>query len=59
MAKITILGAGGWGMALALLCYNNGHTVNLWSPFETEVDLLKEKRTNERLLKDIYFFVLQ
>lgn len=54
MVRITVLGAGGWGMALALLCHNNGHTVNIWSPFETEVDLLNEKRTNERLLKDIY-----
>lgn len=54
MAKITILGAGGWGMALALLCNNNGHTVNIWSPFENEVNLLRDKRTNEKLLKDIY-----
>ncbi len=54
MAKITVLGAGGWGMALALLCRNNNHTVNIWSPFKQEVDLLKQKRTNERLLKDIY-----
>lgn len=54
MAKITVLGAGGWGMALALLCGNNGHTVNIWSPFQNEVDLLNDKRTNEKLLKDIY-----
>lgn len=54
MAKITVLGAGGWGMALALVAFRNGHTVNIWSPFEKEVKLLLEKRTNERLLKDIY-----
>lgn len=25
MAKISVLGAGSWGTALALLLYNNGH----------------------------------
>ena len=54
MAKITVLGSGGWGMALAISAYNNGCEVTLWSPFEEEVNLLREKRTNEKLLKDIY-----
>lgn len=54
MAKVTILGAGGWGMALALVAHSKNHTVNIWSPFKAEVDALLEKRTNERLLKDIY-----
>lgn len=54
MAKITVLGSGGWGMALALSAYNNGCKVTLWSPFPEEVRLLKEKRTNERLLKGIF-----
>lgn len=54
MAKISVLGAGGWGMALAITAFNNGHKVNLWSPFQNEVDALLKERTNERLLKDIY-----
>lgn len=54
MSKITVLGAGGWGMALAISAFNNGCIVNIWSPFENEVNALLEKRTNERLLKDIY-----
>ncbi len=54
MAKVTVLGAGGWGMALAMTANSKNHTVNIWSPFEDEVNLLKEKRTNERLLKDVY-----
>lgn len=54
MAKITVLGSGGWGIALAISAYNNGCDVTLWSPFEDEVKLLKEKRTNEKLLKDIF-----
>lgn len=54
MAKITVLGAGGWGMALSLLAHDNGNDVAIWSPFEAEVNALLEKHTNERLLKDIY-----
>ncbi len=53
MPKISVLGSGGWGIALAISAYNNGNEVNLWSPFREEVDMLLEKRTNEKLLKDI------
>ena len=54
MAKITVLGAGGWGMALAMVAKINGHDVSIWSPFEAEVELLKKERTNEKLLKGVY-----
>lgn len=54
MAKITVLGAGGWGMALALVARSKGHSVNIWSPFEGEVESLKINRTNPRLLNGIY-----
>ncbi|MBQ2136091.1 MAG: NAD(P)-dependent glycerol-3-phosphate dehydrogenase [Clostridia bacterium] len=54
MSKITVLGAGGWGMALAISAHNSGNEVTIWSPFENEVNLLLEKRTNEKLLKDVY-----
>ncbi len=54
MAKVTVLGAGGWGMALAMVAHSKNHSVNIWSPFENEVEALKIKRTNERLLKGAY-----
>ncbi len=54
MAKITVLGAGGFGIALSILAYGNGHTVAMWTPFEQEADMLKTNRTNEKLLKDIF-----
>lgn len=53
MAKITVLGSGGWGMALAISAHNNRHSVTLWSPFTDEVELLKAKRTNEKLLRGV------
>ena len=53
MAKITILGSGGWGMALAITANDSGHEVTLWSPFKQEVELLNEKRCNDRLLEGV------
>lgn len=51
--KVTVLGAGGWGLALALTLDINGHSVSVWSPFEDEVNSLIQKRTNEKLLSGI------
>ena len=51
--KITVLGAGGWGLALALTLDTNGHNVAVWSPFENEVDALLKNRNNEKLLPGI------
>ena len=53
MAKITILGSGGWGMALAISAHSSGHDVTLWSPFKDEVDALLKNRGNERLLSGV------
>lgn len=53
MVKVSVLGTGGWGMALALSAYHNGHTVCMWTPFEAEKNLLCEKRCNEKLLPGI------
>lgn len=53
MAKITVLGSGGWGTALAISAFNCGHEVYLWSPFEQEVDELNKNRENVKLLPGI------
>ena len=47
MAKITVLGAGGWGIALAVLLHNNGHEVTIWSAVEREVNDINETRENK------------
>ncbi len=44
--KITVLGSGGWGTALALLLLRNGHEVTLWSYTESESATLRAKREN-------------
>lgn len=38
MANITILGSGGFGLALAITCHTMGHHVTVWSKFQQEID---------------------
>lgn len=42
MANISIIGAGSWGIALARLLSLNGHTVNVWSIIQDEIDMLNQ-----------------
>ncbi len=44
MSKVSFLGAGSWGTALAILLAKNGHKVTLWSKVEDEVNMLSENR---------------
>ena len=39
--KISILGAGTWGIALAALLSKNSHEVSVWSAIPAEIDELK------------------
>ncbi|MBE5936661.1 MAG: NAD(P)H-dependent glycerol-3-phosphate dehydrogenase [Lachnospiraceae bacterium] len=48
--RISFLGAGSWGTALAVTVAKNGHDVFLWSAVESEIKLLTTKREHtERL----------
>ncbi|MDR2045035.1 MAG: NAD(P)-dependent glycerol-3-phosphate dehydrogenase [Clostridium sp.] len=53
MAKIGILGAGSWGIALAALLYRNGHEVCIWSPFQEEILLLEKDREYQAKLPGV------
>ncbi len=53
MAEITVLGAGSWGMALAILLHTNGHQVTLWSALPDEVKMLTETRRSPGKLPGI------
>jgi glycerol-3-phosphate dehydrogenase (NAD(P)+) len=51
--SVTVLGAGAWGTALALLCARNGHNVTLWC-FESDVaDEITHHRINKCYFPDI------
>ncbi len=47
--KITVLGSGGWGTALAMLLAENGHAVTLWSYLAEESRTLRETGENPLL----------
>ncbi|MDD3238945.1 MAG: glycerol-3-phosphate dehydrogenase, partial [Lachnospira sp.] len=54
MANITIMGAGSWGLGLAILLNNNGHQVTVWSVFPDEVTLLNQERENKKCLPGVH-----
>lgn len=47
--KIGVIGAGTWGIALARMLTNSGHTVTVWSAIEKETDELSKTRTHKNL----------
>lgn len=53
MAKVTVLGAGGWGTALAIAALGRGHEVALWTPFTEEADHISRFREQEKLLPGV------
>ena len=49
MAKIGIIGAGTWGMALARMLSNARHKVTVWSALPVEIDELNRTRRQKNL----------
>ena len=49
MAKISIIGGGSWGIALAVLLHKNGHKLTIWSALQTEVEMLRENREHKMM----------
>lgn len=47
MAKVTVLGGGGWAIALAKVLFENDNQVTIWSKLEKEIDALKNDRENK------------
>ena len=53
--KISVLGAGSWGTALAMLLGENNHQVKLWSHNAEHANAMQESRENSRYLKGLIF----
>lgn len=49
MAKTAIIGAGSWGIALAVLLHNNGHEVTAWSALKEEIAALNQNHEHRTL----------
>ncbi len=53
LSRFAVLGSGGWGTALSVMLNRLGHTVAMWSPFDSEVSELVETRENRLLLPGV------
>jgi len=53
MAKISVIGSGGWGTAIAVMLSKNGHTVTLWSFFKEESDDIRNLGENRKFLPGV------
>jgi glycerol-3-phosphate dehydrogenase (NAD(P)+) len=51
--KISVLGSGGWGSALAKVLIDNDHEVTLWSKFEDEIQKIRDLGENPDKLPGI------
>ncbi|MBQ7953561.1 MAG: NAD(P)-dependent glycerol-3-phosphate dehydrogenase, partial [Clostridia bacterium] len=53
MAKVSVLGSGSWGTAMAMCLANNGHNILLWSRNEQTTEELTKTHINEKYLPDV------
>lgn len=53
MAKVSIMGSGSWGLGLAMLLYNNGHQIKVWSVFADEIAQLSRDRESKKCLPGV------
>ena len=53
MSKVSVIGAGSWGTALAILLEKNGHEVTLWSHREEEAKELAKSREHKSKLPGV------
>lgn len=51
--RVSVLGDGGWGTALALVSQRKGNPTLLWSAFPEYAKVLKEKRENQKFLPGV------
>ena len=49
MAKVSIIGGGSWGIAIAVLLHKNGHQITVWSALESEIKMLQENHEHKML----------
>lgn len=54
MTKVSVLGAGSWGTALAMVLSENGHDTLIWSHRQNLADEINERHTNEKYLPNIH-----
>ena len=55
MSRISVLGDGAWGTALAVVLRRAGHAVALWTKFAENADAMRAARENAKFLPGTRF----
>lgn len=53
MGRCTVIGAGSWGTALAIVLADNGHEVRIWGHREDQINEINSNHTNEKYLPEV------
>jgi glycerol-3-phosphate dehydrogenase (NAD(P)+) len=53
--KATVIGAGSWGTALAVVLQSNGHDVRIWAREQEIADAINLNHHNPTYLPDLCF----
>jgi glycerol-3-phosphate dehydrogenase (NAD(P)+) len=51
--KVTVIGDGGWGTALAMVLDRNGHETTVWGPFQDYLDEIQAAGENKTYLPGV------
>ena len=54
MKRVSVIGAGSWGTALAIVAAKAGHNVQLWSRNSAVLSAIQQYRTNTIYLKEVH-----
>lgn len=53
MSKVTVIGDGSWGTAIAVLLSEKGEEVSLWGAFEKNIENINKSRENRKFLPGV------
>ncbi len=53
MARIMVLGSGGFGISLSVMLHKYGHDVTMWSKFPQEIESIRKFGENKKLLPGV------
>lgn len=53
MAKVMVLGSGGFGVSLSVMLHKYGHTVTMWGKFKDEIDEIRQYGEHRKLLPGV------